>query len=106
MGRPATGVRGIALREGDEVVSLIVAREDATVLTISEFGFGKRTKLSEYRIQGRGGKGIINIKSTSRNGDVVAVLEVTDDDDLLVATEHGQVVRTPVAGISRAFFPP
>ncbi len=100
MGRPATGVRGILLREKDEVVSMIIARHDATVLTISELGFGKRTKLSEYRLQARGGKGIINIRCTERNGDVVAVLEVTDDDDLLIATQMGQVVRTPVREIS------
>ena len=100
MGRPAAGVRGIKLRDGDHVVSLILAREDATVLTICENGYGKRTEIAEYRIQTRGGMGIINIKTTDRNGKVVAVLEVTDDDDLLIATQQGQVVRTPVAGIS------
>ncbi len=100
MGRPATGVRGIKLREGDEVVSLILASGDASVLTVCEKGYGKRTNLAEYRVQGRGGTGVINIKVTEKNGDVVAVLEVTDDDDLMIATQKGQVVRTPVAGIS------
>jgi hypothetical protein len=80
------------------VVSLILAPPNATVMTVCENGYGKRTPLAEYRVQGRGGMGIINIKTTERNGDVVGVLEVTDDDDLLIATQQGQVVRTPVQG--------
>jgi len=100
MGRPATGVRGMNLREDDLVVSLILAQPNATVLTVCANGFGKRTPLEEYRVQGRGGFGIINIKTTERNGDVVGVLEVTDDDDLLIATQQGQVVRTPVKDVS------
>ncbi|MSR46728.1 MAG: DNA gyrase subunit A [Planctomycetes bacterium] len=100
MGRPATGVRGMNLREEDEVVSLILAQPNATVLTVCANGFGKRTPLEEYRVQGRGGFGVINIKSTDRNGAVVGVLEVTDDDDLLIATQQGQVVRTPVKDVS------
>ena len=100
MGRPATGVRGMNLRDEDAVVSLILAPPNATVLTVCANGFGKRTPLDEYRVQGRGGFGIINIKTTERNGDVVGVLDVTDDDDLLVATQQGQVVRTPVRDIS------
>jgi DNA gyrase subunit A len=104
MGRPATGVRGMNLREAgkerDEVVSLILAQPNATVLTVCANGFGKRTPLEEYRVQGRGGFGIINIKTTERNGAVVGVLEVTDDDDLLIATQQGQVVRTPVKDVS------
>jgi len=101
MGRPAAGVRGMKLRAKDEVVSLILAPPNATVMTVCENGFGKRTALSEYRVQGRGGMGIINIKTTERNGDVVSVLEVTDDDDLLIATQQGLVVRTPVKDISQ-----
>ena len=100
MGRPAAGVRGMKMREGDKVVSLILAPPNATVMTVCANGYGKRTPLAEYRVQGRGGMGIINIKTTERNGDVVAVLEVTDDDDLLIATQRGQVVRTPVRDIS------
>jgi len=100
MGRPAAGVRGMKLRKGDEVVSLILAPPNATVLTVCENGHGKRTPLEDYRVQGRGGMGIINIKTTERNGSVVGVLEVTDDDDLLIATQQGQVVRTPVKDIS------
>ncbi len=100
MGRPATGVRGMNLREEDAVVSLILAPPNATVLTVCANGFGKRTPLEEYRVQGRGGFGIINIKTTERNGAVVGVLDVTDEDDLLVATQQGLVVRTPVRGIS------
>ena len=100
MGRPAAGVRGMKLRKGDQVVSLILAPPNATVLTVCANGYGKRTPLADYRVQGRGGMGIINIKTSERNGDVVGVLEVTDDDDLLIATLQGQVVRTPVKGIS------
>src|SRR5262249_33473479 len=100
MGRPAAGVRGMKLREGDAVVSLILAPPNATVMTVCANGYGKRTPLAEYRVQGRGGMGIINIKTTERNGDVVAVLEVTDDDDLLIATQRGQGGRTPVRDIS------
>jgi DNA gyrase subunit A len=100
MGRPAAGVRGMKLRDGDAVVSLILAPPNATVMTVCANGYGKRTPLAEYRVQGRGGMGIINIKTSERNGDVVAVLEVTDDDDLLIATQQGQVVRTPVKDIS------
>jgi DNA gyrase subunit A len=100
MGRPAAGVRGMKLRKGDQVVSLILAPPNATVLTVCANGYGKRTPLADYRVQGRGGMGIINIKTTERNGDVVGVLEVTDDDDLLIATQQGLVVRTPVKDIS------
>jgi len=88
------------LRKGDDVVSLILAPANATVLTVCANGYGKRTPLEDYRLQGRGGMGIINVKTTERNGDVVGVLEVTDDDDLLIATQQGQVVRTPVKDIS------
>ena len=100
MGRPAVGVRGIKLREGDQVVSMILAPEDATVLTVCRYGYGKRTPLAEYRVQGRGGMGIISIRTTERNGEVVGVLEVSDDDDLLIATKLGQVVRIAVKEIS------
>src|SRR5262249_46927331 len=106
MGRPAAGVRGMKLREGDAVVSLSLAPPNATVMTVCANGYGKRTPLAEYRVQGRGGMGIINIKTTERNGDVVAVLEVTDDDDLLIATQRGRVVRRPVRDISARGRPP
>lgn len=100
MGRVARGVRGIKLRPGDRVVSLVVADENESLLTVCRNGYGKRTKLAEYRQQGRGGLGIINIKATERNGPVVAVRAVNDDDEVMMTTTGGMVVRTPAAGIS------
>ncbi|HKE01156.1 MAG TPA: DNA gyrase subunit A, partial [Planctomycetota bacterium] len=93
MGRDTTGVRGISLREGDRVVDLVVAREGAQVLAASENGFGKRTPLEEYRHQTRGGMGVINIRVTERNGKVVNVLTVHDEDEMLLLTERGMVQR-------------
>ena len=86
--------------EGDEVVSLVGGRRQATLLTVCENGYGKRSEISEYRLSHRGGKGIITIKTTERNGDVVAVKEVVDGDELMIITRSGQLIRMPVAGIS------
>ncbi len=82
MGRPAYGVKGIDLAEGDEVVGMVVANGDddpASLLTVCAKGYGKRTPLTEYRTQNRGGKGLIDIQTSDRNGPVVAVAKVTDD---------------------------
>jgi DNA gyrase subunit A len=103
MGRPATGVRGIDLEDGDEVVGMVVANGDddpASLLTVCANGFGKRTALSEYRVQGRGGKGLIDIKTTERNGPVVAIAKVTDGDEVMLTTTSGMVIRTKVSDIS------
>jgi len=100
MGRTARGVRGIALQPGDEVVGLCVALEGNSVLTVCENGYGKRTAFEAYRVQKRGGKGIINIRTGARNGDVVAVMAVEDGDDLLAVTAQGMMVRMPVNAIS------
>ena len=101
MGRSATGVKGITLRPKDEVVSgVIVEREDAKILTITENGYGKRTRISGYTSQSRGGKGVINIRVSARNGKVVDVKSVTDDEELLAITSNGVVIRTPVEDIS------
>lgn len=101
MGRTATGVKGITLRPEDEVVSgVIVEREDAKILTITENGYGKRTRISGYTSQSRGGKGVINIRVSARNGKVVDVKSVTDDEELLAITSNGVVIRTPVEDIS------
>ncbi|MBL7139585.1 MAG: DNA gyrase subunit A [Planctomycetes bacterium] len=96
MGRSATGVRGIRLRKGDEVVGMAVVDKEATLLTVCEHGHGKRTAFDAYRIQGRGGKGIINIKSTDRNGRVVAMMTVRDGDELMLITQRGQIMRIGV----------
>ncbi len=101
MGRTATGVKGITLRPEDQVVSgVIIEREDAKILTITENGYGKRTRISGYTSQSRGGKGTINIRISKRNGKVVEVKSVTDDEELLAITSNGIVIRTPVEDIS------
>ena len=96
MGRTASGVRGIRLSKKDEVIAVEIVDPKATVLTVTSQGFGKKSKFSDYRIQSRGGKGIINTKVTSKNGYVVNVLTVTDDDEIIVVTGRSQVVRFPV----------
>jgi len=96
MGRTAAGVRGINLREGDEVVDMALVDEMATLLTVCEKGYGKRTSFEEYRVQTRGGYGIINIKTTERNGKVVAMKSIRDADELMLITHSGMIVRTGV----------
>src|SRR5499427_5987423 len=94
MGRQAYGVIGIRLEEGDYVVSMIAStNENDNVLTVTEGGFGKQTAIEEYRIQGRGGKGIINVKTTAKNGKVVAIMRVQEDSDVLVMTANGKLIR-------------
>ena len=102
MGRTARGVRGIKLREdSDQVVGMaVVPRErPATLLTVCERGYGKRTPTSDYPTKNRGGKGVITIKTTERNGKVVGLRIVTDDDDLMLITDGGKLIRMPVDGI-------
>jgi DNA gyrase subunit A len=94
MGRQAYGVIGIRLEEGDYVVSMIASNnENDMILTVTEGGFGKRTAVEEYRTQGRGGKGIINVKTTEKNGKVVAIMRVQEDSDVLVMTANGKLIR-------------
>ena len=101
MGRGASGVRGIELREGDEVVGMSVVEEGRTgVLTVCQNGYGKRTDLEEYRVQHRGGIGLISIQASERNGDCVALRLVAATDDLLFVTDRGTLLRTKVAEIS------
>ncbi len=102
MGRPAYGVKGIDLSEGDEVVGMIVATGDEdpdSILTVCARGYGKRTLLTEYRSQNRGGKGLIDIQTTDRNGPVVAVAKVTDVDEVMLTTSSGMVIRTKIDSI-------
>ncbi len=101
MGRVATGVRGMTMRPGDEVVGLAVAEPGTQVLTVTQNGFGKRTPVEEYRETNRGGKGVRTIKVTERNGDVVAIRTVIGDEGLLLVTKSGMVVRTRVADVSQ-----
>jgi DNA gyrase subunit A len=93
MGRAAYGVRGISLRDDDEVVAMEVVREGGTLLTVTQNGYGKRTGLDEYRIQSRGGIGIINIQTTDRNGKVVGIAFVHDDDELMLISQQGKILR-------------
>ncbi len=100
IGRSGRGVRGITLKKEDKVVSMEVIGEKATALTITENGFGKRTDSSEYRVQSRGGKGVINIKCTARNGKVMSIKIVSDEDQLMVITSDGNIIRMKVSEIS------
>jgi len=103
MGRVTRGVRGMNLNEDDHVIGMEIVDNEAvgsTIFTVCENGFGKRTDLDEYRDQSRGGKGIITIKTTDRNGSVVNVMQVSDDNDLMVITDNGKILRVPVSGFS------
>jgi len=97
MGRTASGVIGIALDEGVKVVGMVVtAKQDAQILVACESGMGKRTSLEEYRSTHRGGKGIITVKVTEKTGRMVTMMEVSDENDLMIITERGVMIRQPV----------
>ena len=101
MGRTAYGVKGITLEEGNEVIGMETITPDSTtsVLTVTEGGYGKRTPVGEYRIQGRGGKGIISVKTTERNGLAVGFLQVRDSDEIMLIAAQGKVLRCKVGDI-------
>ena len=99
VGRTAIGVRGIKLKD-DEVVSLIVAEQDSPILTATEKGYGKRTALGEYRAQARGGSGVISIKTSDRNGKVVGAIQVTDEDEMMLISNKGTLVRARAVDVS------
>jgi DNA gyrase subunit A len=101
MGRTARGVRGVALREKDRLVACEVFDENqpATLITVCERGFGKRTAVAEYPLKNRGGFGVITIKTTERNGKVIGCRLVADEEDLMLVTSTGKVIRMPVKGI-------
>ena len=101
MGRVSTGVKGIELRGEDEVVGMVVVRQQGSLMTICEHGFGKRTALSEYPTKYRGGLGVIDIKTTDRNGGVVTSLEVLEEDEVMIVTQNGVLIRLPVRGLSQ-----
>lgn len=100
MGRTARGVRGIRLAEGQKVISLVVVHGEGTILTATEFGYGKRTDINEYRITGRGGQGVISIQVSERNGKVVRALHVTESDEAMLITDKGTLVRFKVNELS------
>jgi DNA gyrase subunit A len=99
MGRATTGVRGISLQGNDYVVGMVVLNEGATVMIVAEKGMGKRTAIGDYRLQRRGGKGVINIRTTPKTGKVVSIKRVVPGDELMVITKHGVVNRQSVDGI-------
>jgi DNA gyrase subunit A len=105
MGRTAYGVRGITLRDDDVVVAMEVVQPGGTLLTVTERGYGKRTEIDEYRVQSRGGVGVINIATSSRNGQVVGMSYVEEGDEVLLITQQGMIIRMPtndVRAIGRA----
>ncbi|MCU7497469.1 MAG: DNA gyrase subunit A [Ignavibacteria bacterium] len=96
MGRTATGVRGINLGKGDRVVGLIVISRASTVLVVTNKGYGKRSDIDDYRLTHRGGKGVITIKTSEKNGNMIAMREVNDNDELVIMTEQGMIIRQSV----------
>jgi DNA gyrase subunit A len=92
-------VKGIELEADDHVIGMVVVRRDCTILVVSESGFGKRSEIGEYRVQKRGGKGIITFKATEKTGRMVALKEVIPEDELMMITKKGVIIRVPVAGI-------
>lgn len=100
MGRTARGVRGIKLKDEQKVIALVIAQENGAILTATENGYGKRTDINEYRQIGRGGQGVISIQVTERNGAVIGAVQVQDEEDVMLISNGGVLVRTPVNGIS------
>jgi DNA gyrase subunit A len=100
MGRTARGVRGIKLSPGQKVISLIIVESGAMVLTATTNGFGKRTAVEDYPAQARGGQGVISIQTNERNGAVIGAVLVNDEDEIMLISNQGTLVRTPVEGVS------
>ncbi len=100
MGRTARGVRGVKLQEGQRVISLVVASQQGAILTATEKGYGKRTAMDEYRTTGRGGQGVISIQVNERNGKVIGAIQVNPEDEVMLISNKGTLVRVPVAEIS------
>jgi DNA gyrase subunit A len=100
MGRTARGVRGINLRQGDKVVGMEVVNDAAYLLTVTERGYGKRTPMKEYNPIGRGGKGVRAVKVSDKIGKLVGTLQVGSEEEIMVITDKGRLIRMPVAGIS------
>ncbi len=99
MGRDTSGVKGVALREGDQVVSMVVVKRTATLLVVTGRGLGKCTEIDDYRVQKRGGKGILTLHRTEKTGDVVALMEVLPEDEIMLITKGGVIIRSPVSQV-------
>jgi DNA gyrase subunit A len=100
MGRTARGVRGIRLSDNQSVISLVIVKAQGTILTATEFGYGKRTAIEEYRVTGRGGQGVISIQVSERNGKVVRAVQVNDLDEAMLITDQGTLVRFKINELS------
>jgi len=100
MGRTAYGVKGINLGKGDYVIGMVVIRRDSSLLVVTENGYGKRSAVNDYRLTNWGGKGIINVKTSERNGEVVSIKEVLDGEELILITKEGIANRQSVKAIS------
>jgi DNA gyrase subunit A len=100
MGRTARGVRGVTLEKGDVVLGMVVIKRAGTLLVVSENGYGKRSPISDYRVTRRGGKGIITMRCTEKTGKLVTAKEVVDQDELMIISERGVVIRCPISGVS------
>jgi DNA gyrase subunit A len=100
MGRTAAGVRGMRLGSDQRVISMIMADDQGSILTATEHGFGKRTPVAQYPVKGRGGQGVISIQANERNGKVVGAVQVRDDDETMLITNSGTLVRIAVSDIS------
>ncbi len=101
MGRTARGVRGVRLKETQRVISLIIAQSSGEILTVTENGYGKRTPIEEHRLTGRSGQGVTAIKTSIRNGRIVAALQVTEQDEVMLITNRANLIRTEIVGIRR-----
>src|SRR5205814_9650125 len=99
MGRYTNGVKGIELREGDSVIGMVVVKRDATQLVVTENGLGKCSNIGDYRVQKRGGKGIITVNRTEKTGDVVALMEVLPADEIMIITKQGVIIRSSVSQV-------
>ena len=99
-GRVSQGVKGIAINEDEKIIGMELIDDNVEILSVTENGYGKRTISSQYRKQSRGGKGILAMRLTEKNGEIVQIKPVTDKDDLVIITDKGQVIRTKIAGIS------
>jgi len=99
MGRDTTGVKGIELGPRDELIGMVVIKREANLLVVTEKGLGKCSPIDEYRVQKRGGKGIITVHRTEKTGDAVSIKEVLPDDELMLITKQGVAIRMPVKGI-------
>ena len=100
MGRVSQGVKGISIDDNERIIGMEIIDDNVEILSVTENGYGKRTQASQYRKQSRGGKGILAMRLTEKNGEITAIKPVKEDDDLMIITDKGQVIRTMISGIS------